>query len=38
MNLQKIFGNEIFHIQCTIHNFMISFYKLSGRFKSEYLY
>jgi hypothetical protein len=32
----EIVLNEILHVQCTTHNVVISFYKLTGRFKSEY--
>jgi hypothetical protein len=32
----KIVRNEILHIQCTTHNAVILFYKLTGRFKSEH--
>jgi hypothetical protein len=32
----KIVRNEILHVQCTTHNAVIPFYKLTGWFKFEY--
>jgi hypothetical protein len=29
-------GNELLHVQFTTHSAVIPFYKLTGRFKSEY--
>jgi hypothetical protein len=34
----KIVRNWILHVQYTIHNAVIRFYKLSGGFKFEYSY
>jgi hypothetical protein len=37
LNLKKkIVRNEILHVQCTTHNAVIQFYKLTVRFKSEH--
>jgi hypothetical protein len=34
--ITKMVRNEIPHVQCTDHNAVIPFYKLTGRFKSEH--
>jgi hypothetical protein len=34
--IKKDVRNEILHVQCTTHNNVIPFYKVTGRFKSEH--